>query len=184
MNARTRYEDNVHEYPPLAEEEEELETGEPILEESEPSVAKKIPALYLHRKSNPSRTERAGQSEPTYQSNQGHQTNETDPSVTSDGRVVLSTAKYLKQNTDPEIERENRKKRRQEQEQRGGDDGAFALEKGVLNSGMMGGLAAMGIAVVWFLAGLMNDILFFYPPVLFVIGIFAFLNGLSKSNSE
>lgn len=36
------------------------------------------------------------------------------------------------------------------------------------------------VAAVWFIAGLMNDILFFYPPVLFVIGLGAFFKGMAK----
>jgi hypothetical protein len=38
----------------------------------------------------------------------------------------------------------------------------------------------MAVAVVWFIAGLMNDFLFFYPPILFVIGLIAFFRGLAR----
>jgi hypothetical protein len=54
----------------------------------------------------------------------------------------------------------------------------FAIEKGILNSGVAGGLAAMVGAVVWFVIGLMNDWIFYYPPILFVIGLIAFIRGL------
>ncbi len=42
-----------------------------------------------------------------------------------------------------------------------------------------GGLLAMIGAVVWFVAGLMNDVIFFYPPVLFVLGLISLGKGLT-----
>ena len=36
----------------------------------------------------------------------------------------------------------------------------------------------MLIAVVWFVGGLFAGILFFYPPILFVIGIIAMVKGM------
>jgi hypothetical protein len=36
----------------------------------------------------------------------------------------------------------------------------------------------MVIAVVWFVLGLMGGIIFFYPPILFVIGIAALIKGI------
>src|SRR5207247_1546765 len=38
-----------------------------------------------------------------------------------------------------------------------------------VNAGMVGGLLMILIAVVWFVVGLAVGILFFYPPILFVI---------------
>jgi hypothetical protein len=49
---------------------------------------------------------------------------------------------------------------------------------GSVNSGVVGGLLMMVIAVVWFGAGLMAGIIFFYPPVLLVIGFIAMIRGL------
>jgi hypothetical protein len=46
-------------------------------------------------------------------------------------------------------------------------------------AGAAGGVLMMVGAVVWFVVGLANDTLFFYPPVLFVIGLVAFVKGLS-----
>ena len=46
------------------------------------------------------------------------------------------------------------------------------------------GLAAMLIAVVWFVLGLLADRIFFYPPVLFVIGIVAMIKGATNSEDE
>ena len=47
---------------------------------------------------------------------------------------------------------------------------------------MAGGIAMMLIAVVWFGAGYMAGVIFFYPPILFLIGVFAFLKGLFTGN--
>ncbi|HZY86690.1 MAG TPA: hypothetical protein VFE78_17780 [Gemmataceae bacterium] len=43
---------------------------------------------------------------------------------------------------------------------------------------MVGGLLMMLIAVVWFVLGLMADRIFFYPPILLVIGLIAVVKGL------
>ncbi len=58
-----------------------------------------------------------------------------------------------------------------------------SLEGKVFNGGVVGGLIAMLIAVVWFVGGLMADIIFFYPPILFIIGLVGFIKGL-VSNEE
>jgi hypothetical protein len=42
------------------------------------------------------------------------------------------------------------------------------------------GIAMMVIAVLWFCGGLMFQILFFFPPILFIIGLVAFIGGLVK----
>lgn len=60
--------------------------------------------------------------------------------------------------------------------------GNFALERGILNSGVPGGLLAMTIAAVWFIVAIQNDYIFWYPPILFVIGLIAFFRGLTGSN--
>jgi hypothetical protein len=56
--------------------------------------------------------------------------------------------------------------------------GWFGFEKGILGSGVLGGMLAMIIAVVWLVVGLMNDRLFIYPPVLFVVGLVATIKGM------
>jgi hypothetical protein len=48
--------------------------------------------------------------------------------------------------------------------------------------GVLGGLAMMAIAVIWFVVGLFFDIIFFYPPILFIIGIVAVVKGLMSGN--
>jgi len=49
---------------------------------------------------------------------------------------------------------------------------------GSTNAGMIGGILMMVIAVVWFVVGWMGGVIFFYPPILLVIGICAFMKGL------
>lgn len=60
--------------------------------------------------------------------------------------------------------------------------GFFGIEKRGVAAGVLGGLLMMVIAVVWFLLGLAADIIFFYPPILFIIGLFAFLKGIVTGN--
>jgi hypothetical protein len=54
-----------------------------------------------------------------------------------------------------------------------------SFEGNVINGGVGVGILAMIGAVVWFVIGLANDIIFFYPPILFVIGLVAFFKGLT-----
>jgi hypothetical protein len=51
---------------------------------------------------------------------------------------------------------------------------------GSLNAGIVGGLLMIVIAIVWFGAGLMFGIIFFYPPILAIIGIGAIIKGLAS----
>ena len=51
---------------------------------------------------------------------------------------------------------------------------------GTANAGIVGGLIMMLLAVVWFVGGLMVNIIFFYPPILFIIGLIAFIKGLTS----
>lgn len=48
---------------------------------------------------------------------------------------------------------------------------------GNVNSGVVGGFLMMLIAVVWFVLGLAGGYIFFYPPILFVVGIIAVVKG-------
>jgi hypothetical protein len=48
----------------------------------------------------------------------------------------------------------------------------------MLEKGVLGGLAMMGIAVVWCVGGLMFDVFFWYTPVLFIMGFICFIKGL------
>ena len=60
----------------------------------------------------------------------------------------------------------------------GESSGYFGFEGRVLNGGVIGGLIAMGAAVAWFLGGLAAGYIFFYPPILFVLGLIAMLKGI------
>lgn len=40
-----------------------------------------------------------------------------------------------------------------------------------------GGVLSMVGAVVWFVLGLMADRIFIYPPILFILGLIAVVNG-------
>jgi hypothetical protein len=135
-------------------EEEELETGEPIPEENEPAPVGKIPA----------RRGKFGGGPPT----------QPKPSNSNDGQVVLATAKYLQRDPEPELRRAQEKRAAQEQ---GTNQ---SVEGSVFNGGVLGGVVAMMVAVAWFLAGLANDVIFFYPPILFVIGLGAFFKGFMR----
>lgn len=48
--------------------------------------------------------------------------------------------------------------------------------------GVVGGLLMMAIAVVWFVGGLMAGWIFFYPPILFIIGLIALFKGMLDGN--
>jgi hypothetical protein len=52
---------------------------------------------------------------------------------------------------------------------------------GSVNAGIAGGLLMMVVAVIWFVGALIfADTIFFYPPILFVVGLIAFIRGLAK----
>ncbi|VTR90757.1 Membrane protein OS=Rhodopirellula maiorica SM1 GN=RMSM_00424 PE=4 SV=1 [Gemmata massiliana] len=144
--------------PQLAEEE--LETGEPISGELEPKAPKKIPALKGRFDAKPSVEVEA--SEPS-----------------SGGQMVLATAKYLKPdeyNTDSVA----KKKKKSAPQPGNTGNSEQSLEGRVFHSGFWGGLLAMVVAVIWFFAGLANDTLYFYPPILFVIGLGAIFKGTTS----
>jgi phage FluMu protein Com len=64
----------------------------------------------------------------------------------------------------------------------GRGDGSFELERKGINGGVIGGILMMGIAVIWFVGGLMMDLIFIYPPILFVIGAVGLIKGLADGN--
>lgn len=146
--------------------EGELETGELIAAEDEPRpAAKKIPA----------RRETFDGKSPA----------QAEPSAPASGQMVLSSAKYLKKdeyNTDsPEGNKKLAARRAREAQKEQQESGGQSLEGKVFNGGFWGGLLAMTVAVLWFVAGLMNDTIYFYPPILFVIGLGAIFKGASGS---
>jgi hypothetical protein len=62
------------------------------------------------------------------------------------------------------------------------EGGTFAPEKKGLQAGVAGGLLMMVIAVVWFFGGLALGRIFFYPPILFIVGLVGFFKGLATGN--
>ncbi|HVG93067.1 MAG TPA: hypothetical protein VND21_01375 [Planctomycetota bacterium] len=62
------------------------------------------------------------------------------------------------------------------------DGGAFGLEARGIERGVLGGIAMMAIAVVWFVVAYKGGLIFYYPPVLFLIGLFAVVRGLWTGN--
>lgn len=67
-------------------------------------------------------------------------------------------------------------------ESTGNDTGFFAMEKNGVKKGVAGGVMMMLIAVVWFVVGYAAGFIFYYPPILFIIGLFAFFKGLFTGN--
>lgn len=61
-----------------------------------------------------------------------------------------------------------------------GTENEEGITGAILSLGSFGGILLMVIAVVWFVLGLKANRIFFYPPVLFVIGIGGFFKGFSK----
>jgi hypothetical protein len=57
-----------------------------------------------------------------------------------------------------------------------------SLEGKGIKMGVLGGIIMMVVAGVWFFAGLAANRIFFYPPILFVIGIYALIKGLASGN--
>ncbi len=51
-------------------------------------------------------------------------------------------------------------------------------ESGETPPTVIGGIVAMVIAVIWFVAGLAGGVIFFYPPIMFVLGLLSFLSAL------
>jgi hypothetical protein len=49
---------------------------------------------------------------------------------------------------------------------------------GSVNSGVIGGVLMILIAVVWFFGGLAVGVIFFYPVILLMIGVFSIIKGL------
>ena len=62
------------------------------------------------------------------------------------------------------------------------ESGYFAPEKKGMKKGVVGGIVMIAIAVVWFFAGLVGGIIFYYPPILAVIGIVAIVKGIIEGN--
>ena len=61
-------------------------------------------------------------------------------------------------------------------------EGSFQHEKAGLRKGVLGGIIMIVIAAVWFFGGLAAGYIFYYPPILAVVGIFGVIKGLAEGN--
>ncbi len=62
------------------------------------------------------------------------------------------------------------------------DNGFFAAEREGINNGVVGGIFMIVIALLWFFIGWAAGYIFFYPPILGVIGVYAVLKGIFTGN--
>jgi len=69
----------------------------------------------------------------------------------------------------------------QAEEAQGGSDG-FSYERKGVSKGVLGGVVMLVIAAVWFFAGMAAGYIFFYPPILAVVGIYSIIKGLATGN--
>lgn len=60
--------------------------------------------------------------------------------------------------------------------------GFFAPEQRGIQKGVTGGVAMIAIAVAWFFIGLQMGYVYYYPPILFCIGLYALIKGIVKGN--
>jgi hypothetical protein len=60
----------------------------------------------------------------------------------------------------------------------------FGWEHRGWDAGMKGGLTMMAIAAVWFFGGLAFGIIFYYPPILFIIGLVGFFRGMFTGSAS
>jgi hypothetical protein len=59
------------------------------------------------------------------------------------------------------------------------ESGPFAFEKSIMNGSIVGGMLAMLVAAVWFVFALNSGgRLYFYPPILFVVGLIGVIRGV------
>jgi hypothetical protein len=79
-----------------------------------------------------------------------------------------------------EYDEDDERPRKRKQADNGG--GFFSTEKSILNAGVLGGLLAMIGAVAWFVLGFMLGWVFYYPPILFILGLISFVKGLFGNN--
>ena len=72
------------------------------------------------------------------------------------------------------------KEQEQIRESQNGD--LYTAAKIGINKGVLGGIMMMAVAAIWFIAGYQAGVFFYYPPIIFAIGIYAFLKGIYTGN--
>ena len=60
--------------------------------------------------------------------------------------------------------------------------GHFAPEKKAIKMGVLGGVVMIALSIIWFIVGWINGYIYFYPPILLVIGVYALIKGLKTKN--
>lgn len=103
-------------------------------------------------------------------------TNSFSPSVPSYASAPRNFSATASPGGSHHLAEAERYQNQREAKQSGG--GFFASESSILNSGTIGGGLAMLAAIVWFFGGLAMGIIFFYPPILFIIGLIGFVKGI------
>ena len=81
-----------------------------------------------------------------------------------------------------EREQERRRQRDLAVEHSEAASDVFAPERRGLRLGALGGIGMMLIAVIWFFGGYEAGYIFYYPPVLFIIGLVGLIKGLAEGN--
>jgi hypothetical protein len=82
-------------------------------------------------------------------------------------------------------EQENLNLEKQRKDAAQGDYAGVEVEVGILNSGIIGGSLAILGSIVWFFGALIYmDRIFFYPPILLVIGIISLIRGIQAQNEK
>jgi len=87
--------------------------------------------------------------------------------------------------TQKEIDEDFRRyilKQRAAEDKKRSEGRLFGPERSGIRAGVLGGSVMMTAAVLWFGLGLMLDTIFFYPPILFVVGLIAFCRGIFYRN--
>jgi hypothetical protein len=72
--------------------------------------------------------------------------------------------------------RKRRNSARSRDAERGGGFAGFSFP--VVSKSIIAGLIMMLVAVIWFVAGLFAGLIFFYPPIMFILGVVAVFRGL------
>lgn len=91
------------------------------------------------------------------------------------GKVPVNKSRCPECGENVVVARQNR-----EAAEAGGD--AFAPEKAALNRGVVGGIAMIVIAGVWFYLGWQAGYIYYYPPIFAVIGVVGVVKGLAEGN--
>ena len=80
-------------------------------------------------------------------------------------------------NDDDDDEEDRPRKKKRKKKRRPAADSSS--DSSGTSASVGGGLLMMIGAIVWFVLGLMFDWVFFYPPIMFVLGLIAFIKGMT-----